>query len=216
MNIAETEIELADLIREPFDASEFPFRLLEIYNAPKATVTKLRNGTQKKGERAGDVLWSRKLYFRAAGEGRAAATLDDLRETKATKSQKPRFLMATDGHEVAAYDTKADDTLHCDYAKLNDHFDFFLPVAGIDKYEAVAENPADRHGVMKPDEITSTAPIVTRIGSGRLFHGADADSNAVLPQLPNNRLTHIRSDVGKIFSGCDMDRRMNGRGHGHI
>jgi hypothetical protein len=143
MNIAEIELQLAELVKEPFDQREFALRLLEIYNAPKATVTKLRTGTQNKGEQPGDVLWSRKLYFRVAGDHQAATTLDALRESKATKSQKPRFLLATDGHEVAAYDTKADEPLHCDYDKLNDHFDFFLPLAGIEKYETVAENPAD-------------------------------------------------------------------------
>lgn len=50
MNIAEIEIQLAKLVEEPFDPSEFALRLLEIYNAPKATVTKLRNGAQNKGE----------------------------------------------------------------------------------------------------------------------------------------------------------------------
>ena len=33
--------------------------------------------------------------------------------------------------------------MHCDFTKLNDHFDYFLPLAGIDKYKAVDENPAD-------------------------------------------------------------------------
>lgn len=143
MNIAEVESRLADLIQQPFDQSEFAFRFLEIYNAPKATLTKLRSGTQNKGERATDVLWSRKLYFRTAPQGGVAEAMDALRESKATKSLKPRFLLATDGHEVAAYDTKTDDTHHCDYGKLNDRFDFFLPLAGIEKYDAVAENPAD-------------------------------------------------------------------------
>jgi hypothetical protein len=143
MNIAEIEIQLSDLVKEPFDPREFPLRLLESYNAPKATLTKLRTGTQNKGEQAGDVLWSRKLYFRPATDRQAAVTLDALRESKATKSHKPRFLLTTDGREVAAYDTKADEPLHCDYDKLNDRFDFFLPLAGIEKYEAVAENPAD-------------------------------------------------------------------------
>ena len=143
MNIAEIEMRLADLVNERFDPREFAFRLLEIYNAPKATLTKLRTGSQNKGEQAGDVLWSRKLYFRAVADGEAARTLDALKDSKATKAQKPRFLLATDGHEVAAYDTKADDTLHCDHDTLNNRFDFFLPLAGIEKYEAVAENPAD-------------------------------------------------------------------------
>jgi hypothetical protein len=143
MNIAEIEMQLADLVKEPFDQGEFAFRFLEIYKAPKATLTKLRSGTQKKGELPTDVLWSRKLYFRTAPDGRVAETLDALRETKATKSQKPRLLLVTDGREVAAYDTKTDDIHHCDFDKLNDRFDFFLPLAGIEKYEAVAENPAD-------------------------------------------------------------------------
>jgi hypothetical protein len=143
MNIAEIEMRLADLINERFDPREFAFRLLEIYNAPKATLTKLRTGSQNRGERAGDVLWSRKVYFRASASGQATATLDALQGTKVTKSHKPRFLFVSDGHEIAAYDCKTDETLHCDYTKLNDHFDFFLPLAGIEKYEAVAENPAD-------------------------------------------------------------------------
>lgn len=143
MNIAEIEMQLAELVKQPFDQVEFPLGFLEIYNAPKATLTKLRTGTQNKGEQPGDLLWSRKLYFRPCCDREAATTLDALKGSKATKSQKPRFLLATDGREIAAYDAKADETLHCDYSKLNDRFDFFLPLAGIEKYEAVAENPAD-------------------------------------------------------------------------
>lgn len=143
MNIAEIEIQLNDLVEQPFNANEFVYRLLEIYNAPKATLTKLRKGTQNKGERPGDLLWARKLYFRPTAKGQVAQTLDGLKDLKATKSQKPRFLFATDGQEVSTLDLKTDETLHFDFAELNDHFDFFLPLAGIDKYEAVKENPAD-------------------------------------------------------------------------
>jgi hypothetical protein len=60
---AEMEIQLAELVEQPFDQREFALRLLEIYNAPKATLTKLRTGTQNKGEQPGDILWSRKLFF---------------------------------------------------------------------------------------------------------------------------------------------------------
>src|SRR5664279_1755829 len=142
MNIAEIELQLSDLVKQPFNHREFAFRLLEIYNAPKATLTKLRKGTQNKGEQPGDLLWARKLYFRPAADGQVAQTLDALKDAKAAKAQKPRFLLATNGHEVSALDLKADESLHCDFSKLNDHFDFFLPLAGIDKYEAVKENPA--------------------------------------------------------------------------
>lgn len=43
MNIAEIETRLADLVKQPFEGSEFAFKFLEIYNAPKATLTKLRS-----------------------------------------------------------------------------------------------------------------------------------------------------------------------------
>ena len=95
MNIAEIEMQLAELVSAPFDRSEFPFRLLDIYNAPKASLTKLRNGSRNKGEQAGDVLWARKLYFRVAPEGQAAATLDALKESKASKAQAYKASLET-------------------------------------------------------------------------------------------------------------------------
>ena len=53
MNIAEIEIELNDLVQQPFDAAEFPYSLAEIYHAPKAAITKLRQGTQNKADMPG-------------------------------------------------------------------------------------------------------------------------------------------------------------------
>ena len=44
MNIAEIELQLSELVQEPFAPGEFALRLIEIYNAPKATLTKLRKG----------------------------------------------------------------------------------------------------------------------------------------------------------------------------
>jgi len=57
--------------------------------------------------------------------------------------QAPRFLVATDGIEFYARDTKSDLSIDSDFAKLNDAFDFFLPLANIERYEGVDENPAD-------------------------------------------------------------------------
>lgn len=143
MNIAEIGINLSDLVSEDFDRDEFIFRFIEIYNAPKSTLDKLRKGTQNKADLAGDLLWQRKLYFRVAEPGQSSITLDMLKERKPAKKNKPRFIIATDGKEFSALDTKADESIHCDFDKLNDHFDFFLPLAGIDKYKAVEENKAD-------------------------------------------------------------------------
>ncbi len=143
MNIAEIESELQALAEGPFDATTFVFRFLEIYDAPKATLTKLKQGTSNHATNAGDVLWKNKLFFRIAARGQTANTADAMLADPLTKQHKPRFIFVTDGEEVHARDLKADLTFDASFKKLNDGFVFFLPLAGIERYETVAENPAD-------------------------------------------------------------------------
>jgi len=143
MNIAGIESSLRDLVEISFDADSFIYRFLEIYDAPKSTITKLRQGTSGYSLLNGDLLWKKKLFFRIAPKGQTAATVDALAADPLTKKHAPRFLIATDGEEVYAQDIKADQTCDIPFDKLNDSFDFFLPLAGIERYEGVAENPAD-------------------------------------------------------------------------
>jgi hypothetical protein len=67
MNIAEIEAKLSELVREPFAPGEFALRLLEIYDAPKATITKLRNARKDTRASPPDLIWSPKLLYRLAG-----------------------------------------------------------------------------------------------------------------------------------------------------
>lgn len=143
MNIAELEINLRDLVNKEIDPNNFIFKFIEIFNAPKSTLDKLRKGTQNRADIDGDLLWQRKLYFRHATIGESSLALDEIKQLKTVKKYKPRFVVTTDGKEFSALDTKANETIYFDFNKLNDHFDFFLPLAGIDKYKAVEENKAD-------------------------------------------------------------------------
>jgi hypothetical protein len=71
------------------------------------------------------------------------AALQALRASKKTEKHQPAILIATDGHTVAAEHLRSGDTLHCDYSELGDHFGFFLPAAGKDRYRPAEENPVD-------------------------------------------------------------------------
>ena len=143
MNIAEIEAALRELVDQSFDPAGFVFDFLRIYDAPKSTITKLRQGQEADLLQSGDVLWKKKLWFRVAPKGKAARTVDAMVADPVAAKQAPRFFLATDGREVYARDAKADITLDVEFSKLNDSFDFFLPLAGIERYEGVAENPAD-------------------------------------------------------------------------
>jgi len=144
MNIAEIESRLREVVERPFDPESFVFDFLGIFeNIPKSTITKLRQGASNKAQRAGDVLLKNKIFFRPAPVGKAGATLDALGSDPLATRHAPQFVMATDGIEFHCRDTKVDQTLDVPFAKLNDAFDFFLPLAGFEHYEGVAENPAD-------------------------------------------------------------------------
>jgi len=143
MNVAEIELKLRELAGRPYDPSTLPYDILQIYDAPRATLAKLRNGSMNKGEAKGDVLWKSKLYFRPARKGKAAETLDVLSASPAAASNKPRFLISTDGEDLSSLDTKSGETFHSRFCDLHEQFDFLLPLAGVERYKAVAENPAD-------------------------------------------------------------------------
>ena len=142
MNIAEIEESLRGLVEQRFDPSEFPYRFLEIYGAPKATVTKLRQ-SQAGAMFGGDVLLKKRLFFRVAPKGKAAATVDAMAADNAAKKHAPRFLMATDGDDFYALDAKKDRSCDSPLSKLHDSFDFFLPLAGYERHEGVGESQAD-------------------------------------------------------------------------
>lgn len=143
MNIAEIESSLRELVEGPFDAKEFAYRFLEIYDAPKATVAKLRSAANDDLLSRGETLWKKKLFFRAADEGGVAVAIEAMTKVQFSKKDVPRFLLATDGVEAIARDTKTDRTVDLPFGRLNDAFDFFLPLAGVERYEDVQESQAD-------------------------------------------------------------------------
>lgn len=141
MNIAQIEESLRELVETPFDNATFIYRLLEIYGAPKATVTKLRQANAS-GDTS-EIVVKKKLVLRLSAKGKASSTVDEMAGDIKILKAAPRFLIATDGAELYAKDIKLDQSLDTSYDTLNDSFDFFLPLAGIERYQGVAENPAD-------------------------------------------------------------------------
>ena len=143
MNPTEIYDALAEIAAKPFDPNEFPFAFAEATDAAKAAISKLRNGSTNKSDLPGGVLFNKKFHYAPALKGLTDVTLDQLRTSKKTKASKPAILIATDGETVAAEHPASGDALHCTFSELGDHFGFFLPAAGKERYRAVEENPVD-------------------------------------------------------------------------
>ena len=100
MNIAEIESKIEELVQQPYKPETFIFDFLSLFdNIPKATITKLRQGSGNQSKIPGEVLWKKHLFFKPASHGKSADTVDALVASPLTKTHSPRFVMSTDGHE---------------------------------------------------------------------------------------------------------------------
>lgn len=143
MYIADIEEAVSRIAATPFVPDAFPFDFIAAYDAPPATITRIRNGTQNASDIDGGVLWRQKLHLLVCAEGRVEDAIARLQGSRATTAQKAKFLLATDGVEVAARDIDADDTIFFSFSELGDRFGFFLPLAGYSRYKAADDNPID-------------------------------------------------------------------------
>ncbi len=139
------------------------YELLAAYNTPKATIARLKTGSLNLSKTEGEIAWKKKLFFKAAVPGENVnALFNALKSSPAVRKYGPRFIIATDGIALFAFDTKTTDSLHTPIADLPQCFDFFLPLAGMEKALYQSENPADVRAAEKMgklyDQITKDNP----------------------------------------------------------
>ncbi len=143
MNPTDIYEALNTLAKAPFDPAEFGFSFADATDNARATVSKLRGGSLNRSDVEGGVLMNAKFHYAPADALGVEATLDALKGSKRTAKHKPAILIATDGETVAAEHWKSGERLHCAFSEIGDHFGFFLPAAGKDRYKPAEENPVD-------------------------------------------------------------------------
>lgn len=141
MTVSRIEENIIKLLKN-FSQDSFVFEFLLAYGEPKATITRLKKGDLNQLDSKGEVTLRKKLFFKEAS-GELHGTIDTLRKNVVTQKQKPRFIIVTDYETLLAYDSKTDDTLNIKFKELAKHYDFFLPLAGMEKSAYIDENPAD-------------------------------------------------------------------------
>ncbi len=163
MTIAQIENNLNNLI-ETFTKENFIFNLLLAFGEPQATITRLQKGELNQLESKGELHHRKKVFFKVVNDD-LHLVIDKLRKDIEKDKQKPRFIIVTDYNTFLAYDTKTTDTLDINIQDIAKHYDFFLPLAGMEKAKHIDENPADVKASNKLaklyDEILKTNPTKT-------------------------------------------------------
>lgn len=122
---------------------EFIFELLLAYGRSQGNVTRLRNGSLNVADDpATEVAQKNVVYFKET-RGDPLAVVDELRTAPAVVRYRPRLVIVTDYSELLAVDTKTGENLMVPIADIDEHFTFFLPWAGMEKAQYVAEAHAD-------------------------------------------------------------------------
>ncbi len=147
-----------------FSSDEFIFDLLSAYDVADSRIKRLRTGDRNKLDSIGELDASTlKLFFKVSSTSELHAVIDELSTKYAAEKKPPRFAIVTDYTTLLAIDTKTDDTLDVQITDLAKYYDFFLPLAGMEKAVIVDENPADVKAAEKMaklyDEITKDNEI---------------------------------------------------------
>ncbi|MDQ0664703.1 hypothetical protein QFZ35_003201 [Arthrobacter ulcerisalmonis] len=128
--------------RESYDR-EFIFSLLLAYGKPQGNVTRLRNGSLNvAADPSTEVAQKNVVYFKET-TGDPLAVIDELKTSPLVVRYNTRFVIVTDYTELLAIDTKTGENLMIPIRDINQHFTFFLPWAGMEKAQYVAEAHAD-------------------------------------------------------------------------
>ncbi len=128
--------------RDSYDR-EFIFNLLLAYGKPQSSITRLRNGDLNvAADPVSEVAQKKVVYFKET-DGDALEILESLKKSPDVVRFSTRFVIVTDYVELVAYDTKTDETIGFPIREIDQHFTFFLPWAGMEKAQYVAEAHAD-------------------------------------------------------------------------
>lgn len=141
MNISQIEENVKSLIKK-INKESFIYDMLLAYGTPKNTITRVKKGSRNLSKNENEVVIKKKIFF-AHFDKDIDQEFERLSKDSSTQKHDPRFVIATDYKTIKALDTKLDEKIEFPLKEFNKKFDFFLPLAGIEKKEFKHENPID-------------------------------------------------------------------------
>ena len=125
---------------------EFIFDLLAVYGRAQGNITRLRNGQLNvANDKEHEVAQKGIVYFKpsSATDDELYTVIDDLKTDPAVVRYSTRFVIATNYKTLLAIDTRTGESLDIPIREIDRHYTFFLPWAGMEKAQFIAERHAD-------------------------------------------------------------------------
>jgi len=149
---------ISEIANREYYSPTIIYDLLLAYGKPKATVTKLQNGVNNFARHDG-VLLKDAVFFKIFPAGTVLESkVEQLKHDELTERYRPRYLVATDLQNIAAYDRRQESSLSTKIRDLDKDFTFFYGLSGNEvntnqKEEAYADRKAAERMKELYDEI---------------------------------------------------------------
>ncbi len=171
LNLKAIEERVAPLGGREFYDRDIIFDLLLAYGKPRGNVTRLRNGSLNVADSPKTEVAQKNVVYFAETSGDPLAVIDELKTSPAVVRYNTRFVIVTDYVELLAMDTKTGENLMIPIRDIDQHFTFFLPWAGMEKAQYVAEAHADIKAAERMgklfDELLGVNPGLLDLPHGR-------------------------------------------------
>ena len=148
MKSTEIQHNVQNLI-DDFSKEEFVFDLLVAYGISKTSVTRLKKGDYNLSKVEGELLYKKKIFFKVEVSDKLLSSIEEVAKEERIVKHQPRFAILTDYDQLVAKDLKLGKNLDIQLKELPNYFDFFLPLAGSEVYNATNNNEADRNASYK-------------------------------------------------------------------
>lgn len=132
-----------------FSKEEFIYELLIAYGISRTSVTRLKKGDYNFAKNDGEILYKKKIFFKVEASDKLLISIDKISKEERILKHQPRFAILTDYKQIVAKDLKKGKNLDIKLKELPNYFDFFLPLAGSEVYNASNNNEADRNASYK-------------------------------------------------------------------
>lgn len=126
------------------NAQELVYELLRIFcGYGDGSIRRLREGVGNKAKDGRTVLVSNTIAYRPKGVLDFYDEIKDMQANVRIVKQSPRLYVVSDGTTIVAFDPKEQDIYENAVSLMWKDFDFFYPLAGIEKIRNVEEAEAD-------------------------------------------------------------------------
>lgn len=143
LSYKEIEDRLRLLKDDSISADEIGYSLLYAFGKGEREIARMREGKGIIKTFDPGLLIKGEFCYRATTTLRLVAELEELKADTTIRKAAPKIIAVSDGQTIRAFDTRQRESFEQQVDRLYCDFEFFYPLAGVERIEYVEESPAD-------------------------------------------------------------------------